>query len=47
MKQTDILDQLSKVHGILVPGGFGDRGIQGKIASIKFAIGPAATIKDL
>lgn len=29
--------QLSKVDGILVPGGFGDRGIEGKIESIKFA----------
>ena len=27
----------SKVQGILVPGGFGDRGINGKISSIKFA----------
>jgi len=28
---------LSKVDGILVPGGFGDRGIEGKIAAAKFA----------
>ena len=28
---------LSTVDAILVPGGFGDRGIEGKIASIKFA----------
>lgn len=27
----------SNVHGILIPGGFGNRGIEGKIASIKFA----------
>jgi CTP synthase len=25
------------VHGILVPGGFGDRGIEGKIAAVRFA----------
>ena len=25
------------VHGILVPGGFGSRGIKGKIAAVKFA----------
>jgi CTP synthase len=25
------------VHGILVPGGFGDRGIEGKIAAIRYA----------
>ena len=28
---------LSGVDGILVPGGFGDRGIEGKIAAIRFA----------
>lgn len=28
---------LSNVDGILVPGGFGKRGIEGKIASVKFA----------
>jgi CTP synthase len=28
---------LSRVDGILVPGGFGDRGIEGKIAAIRFA----------
>jgi CTP synthase len=28
---------LSQVHGILVPGGFGQRGVDGKIAAIKHA----------
>jgi len=28
---------LGNVHGILVPGGFGDRGTEGKIQSIKYA----------
>jgi CTP synthase len=28
---------LLDVHGILVPGGFGSRGVQGKIAAVKFA----------
>jgi CTP synthase len=28
---------LAGIHGILVPGGFGDRGIEGKIAAIRFA----------
>jgi CTP synthase len=28
---------LAGVHGILVPGGFGDRGIEGKVAAIKYA----------
>ena len=28
---------LCATHGILVPGGFGDRGIQGKIEAIRFA----------
>jgi len=28
---------LGGVHGILVPGGFGDRGIEGKIETVKYA----------
>ena len=28
---------LSKVDGVLVPGGFGSRGVEGKIAAIKYA----------
>ena len=28
---------LAGVHGILVPGGFGDRGIEGKITAIRYA----------
>lgn len=30
-------DILSNVSGILVPGGFGDRGIEGKILAVKYA----------
>ena len=30
-------DRLQGVHGILVPGGFGERGAEGKIAAAKFA----------
>ena len=29
--------KLSKLNGILVPGGFGNRGVEGKIEAIKFA----------
>src|SRR5262249_13205403 len=29
--------QFAGIHGILVPGGFGDRGIQGKIAAVRYA----------
>ena len=29
--------RLEDVHGILVPGGFGERGTEGKIAAVKFA----------
>ena len=29
--------QLEDVHGILVPGGFGERGAEGKIIAAKFA----------
>ena len=31
------VDNLSKFDGILVPGGFGKRGVEGKISAIKFA----------
>ncbi|MEG2295580.1 MAG: CTP synthase, partial [Oscillospiraceae bacterium] len=30
-------DKLAGCHGILVPGGFGDRGIDGKISAIRYA----------
>jgi CTP synthase len=30
-------DRLRGVHGIVVPGGFGDRGIEGKIAAARYA----------
>lgn len=30
-------EMLGGVHGILVPGGFGDRGIEGMICAIKYA----------
>jgi CTP synthase len=30
-------NEVSSVHGILVPGGFGNRGIEGKVAAIRFA----------
>jgi CTP synthase len=28
---------LAAMHGVLVPGGFGDRGIEGKIAAVRYA----------
>jgi CTP synthase len=31
------LSQLDGVHGILIPGGFGDRGIQGKLRAARYA----------
>jgi CTP synthase len=30
-------DQLASVHGVLVPGGFGERGTEGKMIAIRFA----------
>ncbi len=33
----DIAAQLEPMHGILVPGGFGERGSEGKISSVRFA----------
>ncbi len=31
------VDRLENVHGILVPGGFGERGTEGKIEAVRFA----------
>ena len=32
-----VIDRLRDVHGILVPGGFGERGSEGKIEAVRFA----------
>lgn len=37
IREDNIGELLGDVDGILVPGGFGDRGIEGKILSIKYA----------
>lgn len=37
LTEDNVSDILSDVTGILVPGGFGDRGIDGKILAIKYA----------
>lgn len=34
---TDLSDVFAGCKGILVPGGFGDRGVEGKISAIKYA----------
>ncbi len=36
-KNPEKIKDLSRYDGIIVPGGFGERGIEGKIATIKFA----------
>ncbi len=36
-EQEDTVQHLQGVHGILVPGGFGERGVEGKIAAATFA----------
>jgi CTP synthase len=36
-EQQDAVQQLESVHGILVPGGFGERGTEGKIEAARFA----------
>jgi CTP synthase len=36
-ESEDAAPYLEKVHGILVPGGFGERGTEGKIRAAKFA----------
>ena len=35
--EEELAAKLEPMHGILVPGGFGERGSEGKIASVKFA----------
>ncbi|MSP68628.1 MAG: CTP synthase [Alphaproteobacteria bacterium] len=36
-EESDSLHRLQDVHGILVPGGFGERGAEGKVAAVTFA----------
>jgi CTP synthase len=36
-EDSEIAARLEPMHGILVPGGFGERGTEGKIASVRFA----------
>ncbi len=35
--EMDNYDKIKGVHGVLIPGGFGSRGIEGKINAIKYA----------
>jgi CTP synthase len=35
--EANLAADLEPLHGILVPGGFGERGSEGKIASVRFA----------
>ena len=37
LKPSDVKNKLKNVSGILIPGGFGKRGTEGKIAAIKYA----------
>ncbi|MGE0191881.1 MAG: CTP synthase, partial [Planctomycetota bacterium] len=37
LKPGNIAERLGGVHGVVVPGGFGKRGIEGKIAAIRWA----------
>lgn len=37
VETPDLERELSDVQGVLVPGGFGDRGIEGKIAVVRYA----------
>lgn len=37
LSEEEIEAELSKVDGIIVPGGFGNRGIDGKISAIRYA----------
>jgi CTP synthase len=37
LEQKGVRDTFKGVHGILVPGGFGSRGVEGKIMAIQYA----------
>ena len=37
VNEENVAEKLADVDGILVPGGFGDRGIEGKIQAIRYA----------
>lgn len=37
LTEKNVKDKLSGVSGVLVPGGFGDRGIEGMITAVKYA----------
>ncbi|MBF0491596.1 MAG: CTP synthase [Deltaproteobacteria bacterium] len=37
LEKNEATEVLEGIDGILVPGGFGDRGIEGKIAAVKYA----------
>jgi CTP synthase len=37
IERDDAPPHLGAMHGVLVPGGFGDRGIEGKIAAVRYA----------
>lgn len=37
MEQDDISSHFRNIHGVLIPGGFGERGVEGKIRAIEYA----------
>lgn len=37
MTEDNVADLVQNADGILVPGGFGDRGVEGKITTVKYA----------
>ena len=37
LKSDTVSDQLNDVDGVLIPGGFGERGVKGKVQAAKFA----------
>jgi CTP synthase len=36
MSDEDVQEKLKGIHGVIVPGGFGFRGVEGKISCVKF-----------
>ena len=46
LQHNEIIKQLKNANGILVPGGFGERGIEGKILSITFTFRKDRSFKE-
>ena len=47
LEEDDAHEQLTGLHGIIVPGGFGVRGIEGKINAVRYARPRCALLRSV